>query len=1014
MGKIIKVFIRRIAKMKISFTVIVALFFMQFSSLFARINISPGVSDVDWLAIEAKVTSLWGIHYKVINIVNVDSALGNRSVADGNVTDPYHTLAGAYVFLSKEEIQDIFADLHGAVGVYKNGDIIWQSDTIINAALSLSAAISNIRDLNNDGKVDIVTSWYKGAKGEVERLWIFSWDGQSGRLENGIDQTNESTLASVAFGFGYFDIDGNDISEIVGKWYPDKDSHQMEKIVYSWNGNVFGKWTPSPQPLPNGFYPRNRISAIVNAIILKVEAGFSYDYRLQSNKSSKQMINEFILSAPFDSISNDKSPDEWVLGGVPGRAIGWLALPGFDKCLKPGDSTSSFYFESCRLPSFVGGLIRGDNGNWVDIYGSASEFSPEKWYDEALSNSFKIMTIGPSNFPTPFSPLDFLDTLASFITQSRSLGWIKDQATADKYLGYFGSAKTSLQQNNTAATRTSLQQALQDVSIDSANNITSEAYALIRFNTEYFLAQLPSVSVAGCNVKLVNSTGAKLSGGSLQYYEGSWKDATNNNDGTFFVNTTAKTLSLRMVYEYGSQTKSNVTVGSDTVVFQTINAQVKLQNSQGYAVDTGSVQFYAGAWRNFGTTSNGIAAKELLSANYSFRMTYAYASKDIQQDIGANAIVVFQTVNAAVRLQSSQGLIIDQGTVQYYSGAWRTIGATVNGVANKELLPNNYSFRMTYAYASKDKQQDIGTNPTVVFQTVNATVQLQNSQGVLMDQGTVQYYSGAWREFGSAANGIASKELLPNNYSFRMTYAYASKDKQQDIGTNATVVFQTANAAVQLQNSQGALIDQGTVQYYSGAWREFGMTTNGVANKELLPNNYSFRMTYAYASKDKQQDIAANSTVVFQTVNATVQLKNSLGNLIDQGTVQYYSGAWRTFGTATNGVATLELLPNNYSFRMTYEYVSLDKSQNLSTNNTVDFSTVLCTIRVKNAQNQPVDGATASYYSGAWRQIGNTVGGEVTKELLPVNLTFRVKYGIQQQDKQQNLSTNSVVEFAVQ
>jgi adhesin HecA-like repeat protein len=394
-------------------------------------------------------------------------------------------------------------------------------------------------------------------------------------------------------------------------------------------------------------------------------------------------------------------------------------------------------------------------------------------------------------------------------------------------------------------------------------------------------------------------------------------------------------------------------------------------------------------------------------------MTYAYASKDKQQDIGNNPIVVFQTVNAVVQLQNSQGTLIDTGTVQYYSGAWRDLGVTTNGVANKELLPNNYSFRMTYAYASKDKQQDISTNATVVFQTVNASVQLQNSQGALIDQGTVQYYSGAWRDLGTTTNGIANKELLPNSYSFRMTYAYASKDKQQDISTNAIVVFQTVNATVQLQNSQGALIDQGTVQYYSGAWRDFGATLNGVTNKELLPNNYSFRMSYAFASKDKQQDISTNATVVFQTVNAAVQLQNSQGVLIDQGTVQYYSGAWRTLGTTTNGTAAKELLPNNYSFRMTYEYVSIDKAQDITTNNTVSFSTVLCTIRVKNSQNQLVNNAMASYYSGAWRQIGNTINGVITKELFPVNLSFRVKYGTQQQDKQQNLSTNTMVEFAL-
>ena len=252
-----------------------------------------------------------------------------------------------------------------------------------------------------------------------------------------------------------------------------------------------------------------------------------------------------------------------------------------------------------------------------------------------------------------------------------------------------------------------------------------------------------------------------------------------------------------------------------------------------------------------------------------------------------------------------------------------------------------------------------------------------------------------------------------------MTYAYASKDKQQDVGANPTVVFQTVNAAVQLQNSQGNLIDQGTVQYYSGAWRALGTTTNGIATKELLPNTYSFRMTYAYASKDKQQDLSANPTVVFHTVNATVQLQNSQGNLMpaplgDQGAVQYYSGAWRDFGTTTNGVANKELLPNSYSFRMTSEYVSNDKQQDVSSNNTVIFSTVLCDVKVITLAGQLVNNATVSYYAGAWRQIGTTVNGEITKELLPANLSFRVKSGTVQQDKTQNISTNPAVVFTLQ
>ena len=107
-------------------------------------------------------------------------------------------------------------------------------------------------------------------------------------------------------------------------------------------------------------------------------------------------------------------------------------------------------------------------------------------------------------------------------------------------------------------------------------------------------------------------------------------------------------------------------------------------------------------------------------------------------------------------------------------------------------------------------------------------------------------------------------------------------------------------------------------------------------------------MTYANASIDTQQNIGINPNVVFQTVNTAVQLKNSLGTPIDTGTVQYYAGAWRSFGNSANGIVNKELLPNSYKFRMTYDYVSEDTTQNIGISNTVNFSTVLCTISVKN------------------------------------------------------------------
>ncbi|MCX6143817.1 MAG: hypothetical protein NTZ35_11410, partial [Ignavibacteriales bacterium] len=272
------------------------------------------------------------------------------------------------------------------------------------------------------------------------------------------------------------------------------------------------------------------------------------------------------------------------------------------------------------------------------------------------------------------------------------LNWITTQPIADKYVTLINSYSTQLQQNNYTGARGSLISILQSLTSDSLTNLTADACKSLRRDVEYLIAQLPVTPPSGVNVKLINSSGTNLTGGSLQYYDGSWKDAVNNNDGTFKVNTTLATVSLRMTYEGGSQTKSNVAVGPNVVVFQTVNTQVKLQNSQGALIDTGTVQYYYSSWQALGRTMNGAATKELLPATYTFRMTYATATNDKQQDIGTNPTVVFTTVNAAVQLKNSQGSFIDQGTVQYYFSSWQNLGTTTNGVATKELLPGAYTF----------------------------------------------------------------------------------------------------------------------------------------------------------------------------------------------------------------------------------------------------------------------------------------------------------------------------------
>jgi hypothetical protein len=436
---------------------------------------------------------------------------------------------------------------------------------------------------------------------------------------------------------------------------------------------------------------------------------------------------------------------------------------------------------------------------------------------------------------------------------------------------------------------------------------------------------------------------------------------------------------------------------------------------KGKGFDTLSTVYFNGQPKTTTFISDSALTTEILASDVSVAGTFPVWVKDewaVSDTL--QFIVQASSPNLLVTLKSSTGTLLTTGALQYYEGSWKDAVSNGDGTFTVITSQNNVSLRMTYEYAQQTVNNIPAHNNTYTFQTVSAIVQLKNSLGLLIDTGTVQYYAGAWRSFGTTTNGVITKELLPINYGFRITYAYASIDKQQNLSVDPTVVFQTVNASVQLKNSLGNFQDVGTVQYYAGAWRSFGTTTNGVATKELLPINYSFRMTYAYASIDKQQNLSVDPIVVFQTVNAQVQLKNSLGNFQDIGTVQYYAGAWRSFGTTTNGVATKELLPINYSFRMTHAFLSKDKQQNLSTNPVVDFQTVLCTVKVTNSTNQPLNNAAVKYYAGAWRDFGATNASGITaKELLPQNISFRASYGSNSQDKQQDIATNNLVEIQI-
>ena len=164
----------------------------------------------------------------------------------------------------------------------------------------------------------------------------------------------------------------------------------------------------------------------------------------------------------------------------------------------PGQTTSGFEITSKGLPG-IRKYIVSPHFDVIALFPDPADTNitehvpPEDSVRQVVK--FRGWTVGPTGPLLGFTAGVFLDTLLSYVAQSKLFNWITTQSTADKYSNFFNSAKTALQTQNIASARTMLEHVLEDTNIDSSSTLTSEAYALLRYNTEYLLDHLPAGSV---------------------------------------------------------------------------------------------------------------------------------------------------------------------------------------------------------------------------------------------------------------------------------------------------------------------------------------------------------------------------------------------------------------------------------------------------------------------------------------------------------------------------------------
>jgi hypothetical protein len=411
---------------------------------------------------------------------------------DDNIQDPYGTLKGCVLFSAyKFDSLNYTPPDTFIVGMIKNGQIIW--DDFPGSGRNLSddhfyGTLLYSQDINSDGEVDLVFAnarWNSLGDREAAIVYIeiLSWNGTSGRFVSG-DMIGSG-------GVDLLDVDGSGIKCLRAKLLTqDEISLDMFKtstfpyVTYGWNGTQYGLW-PSVRQIPiDELLPANRFQATVTCRISMEDGAYEYLYSVSNHSESEQKIESFYISSARNIISKF-APIGWSKGTS--RTTGG---PFFDVDLnkrrfmiKPGSSINGFMTKSATLPAIVRYYLLGYNG--TVCCGHLEQYS-QYIYNYSLAG----FTLGTRDTTTTIGASQWPDTLIGYVTQSRALGWIKDQPTADKYLSYFSSVRAQLVQGDSVGARAVLQQVLRDVDIDSTTNLTSEAYALLRYNTEYLVDKL--------------------------------------------------------------------------------------------------------------------------------------------------------------------------------------------------------------------------------------------------------------------------------------------------------------------------------------------------------------------------------------------------------------------------------------------------------------------------------------------------------------------------------------------
>ena len=266
-------------------------------------------------------------------------------------------------------------------------------------------------------------------------------------------------------------------------------------------------------------YPaKNMIFPDVHAEVQKKTNGYVFRYSVANGQGALQSIYDYMLELKA-MVKPTSSPQDWRIWNLDYDTIQVATWFSEDSVadIDAGEVLVGFSLESAGLPKINRCWIRA----WETVKGREGQYDPAT--ASIFKTSLQETTLGPADPPSPFIHLDFVDTLLSYTRQSAALGWLgkerdndcddderPDNGVVRNIEQRLQKAKRELTKGDSVQARKELEKLVQKVERIWKRSeaeekkqrrdrwekrdkviMTSEAYALLKYNTEYLIERLP-------------------------------------------------------------------------------------------------------------------------------------------------------------------------------------------------------------------------------------------------------------------------------------------------------------------------------------------------------------------------------------------------------------------------------------------------------------------------------------------------------------------------------------------